>query len=390
MPSWKFLNPRDREAAALRREMEYKIDAWWLAFKAKAGDMDALFRGRTEWDLAEWMHDHLGAVDKRIMWEFGPCDGGHRLVLTPEVHRNLRPMVETMLERAPRLPGWSFAAYRSPESMDAAREMVLAKTNKPLPDTVTVRASVGELNRVDLVFESKGFPRSDRELAAHQAFTVAESLLGEEVLDKWIHTINVSRARPDKHSLPPERLKRTVDALVLSIRDQLPGETFAARKANAEWAVLELEPDELDEYPWREDIITFTTMNVPLFAATVNDVSFYSERFSRCGERFAFLKIDGRGPDATEMKFADRAAIEAAADAAVLGIGCVVGGGTGRHYSYIDLALTDVDRAIAALKPALRNGAIPKRAWLLFHDCEWRDEWVGMYDDTPPPPAPVE
>jgi len=38
--------------------------------------------------------------------------------------------------------------------------------------------------------------------------------------------------------------------------------------------VLELEPDELDEYPWREDIITFSTMDVPLFAATVNDLSF--------------------------------------------------------------------------------------------------------------------
>jgi len=99
MPSWKFLNPRDRDAAALRREMETKIDAWWHAFKTKASDMDALFRGRQEWDLAEWMHRQLGAVDERIMWEFGPSDGGHRLVLTPEVHRNLRPMVETMLER---------------------------------------------------------------------------------------------------------------------------------------------------------------------------------------------------------------------------------------------------------------------------------------------------
>ena len=63
----------------------------------------------------EWMHRQLGAVDERIMWEFGPSEGGHRLVLTPEVHRNLRPMVETMLERAPRLPGWSYAPYRPPE-----------------------------------------------------------------------------------------------------------------------------------------------------------------------------------------------------------------------------------------------------------------------------------
>jgi hypothetical protein len=390
MPSWKFLNPRDRAAAALRQEMVRKIDLWWNTFRAKANDMDALFHRRQEWDLREWMQLNLGAVDERIMWEFGPSDGGHRLVLTPEIHRNLRPIVETMLERAPKMPGWSFAPYRPPEPMEAAREMVLAKTDEPLPEKLTVRASVGDLNRVDLVFESKGFPRSDRELATHQAFTVAESLLGEEVLDKWIHVINVSRARPDKHSLPPERLKRTVDALVLSIRDQLPGETFAARKTNAEWSVVALEPDEQDDYPWREDIIAFSTMHMPLFAATMPDTGFYSERFSRCDERFAFLKIDGIAGDASKMKFADRAAIEDAVDSALLGCGTVIGGGTGRRYTYIDLALTDVDRAIAALKPALRNGAVPSRTWLLFHDCEWRDEWIGIYDDSPLPPASEE
>src|SRR5262249_9119461 len=236
MPSWKFINPRDREAAAQRREMERRIDASWYAFKAKNPEKEELLRRRIdEWDLNGWMHRNLGAVDERIMWEFGPKEDGYRLVLTPEVHRNMRPVVQTMLERAPRLPGWTYSGYRPPEPMDAARDMVEAKTGNSLPETITVRASVGEMNRIDLVFESKGFPRSNRRLATHQAFTVAESLLGEEVLDKWVHQIDVSRARPDKHSLPPERLKRTVDALILSIRDQLPGEPFIDRRESTEW-----------------------------------------------------------------------------------------------------------------------------------------------------------
>src|SRR5579859_6171767 len=319
MPSWIFLNPQDHRAAAYRHETVRKIDDWWHAFARKSHDMDALFRGRMDWELPPWMHRHLGAIDERIMWEFGPSETGHRLVLTPETHRQLRPIVQTILERAPKLPGWSFSSYRPPESLDAARDMVEAKIGESLPEYFSVRASVGELNRVDLVFESKGFPRSDREMASQQAFIVAESLLGEEVLDKWIHVIDVTRARPDKHSLPPERLKRTVDALVLSIRDQLPGDPFSARKAGAEWSLVELQPDERDDYPWREDLLTFSTINIPLFAATVHDPSFYSERFSRCGERFAFLKIDGSAPDAAQMKFADRAAIEDALDAALVG-----------------------------------------------------------------------
>src|SRR5258708_18705183 len=134
MPSWIFLNPGDRQAAADRHATVHKIDEWWHAFTRKAGDMDALFRGRADWDLPDWMHRHLGAVDERIMWEFGPSENGHRLILTPEVHRQLRPIVQTMLERAPKLPGWPFGAYPPPESINAAREMVTPKTGQRLPN----------------------------------------------------------------------------------------------------------------------------------------------------------------------------------------------------------------------------------------------------------------
>src|SRR6266851_10072316 len=112
MPSWIFLNPQDRQAAAFQRDTMRKIDEWLLAFTRKADDMDALFRRRTEWDLHDWMHRHLGAVDERIMWEFGLSENGHRLVLTPEMNRQLRPIVQTMLERAPKRPGWTFGPYR--------------------------------------------------------------------------------------------------------------------------------------------------------------------------------------------------------------------------------------------------------------------------------------
>ena len=66
--------------------------------------------------------------------------------------------------------------------------------------------------------------------------------------------------------------------------------------------------------------------------------------------------------------------------------GCVIGGGTGLRYSYIDLALTDVRRGSDLVRQRLRAGNVPKRSWLLFHDCEWAREWVGVWDDTPRPP----
>jgi hypothetical protein len=153
--------------------------------------------------------------------------------------------------------------------------------------------------------------------------------------------------------------------------------------------VVKGQPDEQDDYPAKADLLVASTMQPKVLAAALQDPAFYSERFSRHGERFAYLKIDGRdGPG----KFADRSEMEDALDAALrpAGAGCVFGGGTGLRYSYIDLALKDVARAAAALRPVLQGGEISRRSWLLFADCEWRDEWLGVWDDTPPPPMDSE
>ena len=102
---------------------EDRIDAWWAAFQAKAADLDALFSRQAEWDLPGWMQENLQPIHPHLMWEFGPAvEGpGHRLVITPESRRHLRPLVAEMLRRAPPLDGWEFYAYRLPICSSAGR-----------------------------------------------------------------------------------------------------------------------------------------------------------------------------------------------------------------------------------------------------------------------------
>jgi hypothetical protein len=155
------------------------------------------------------------------------------------------------------------------------------------------------------------------------------------------------------------------------------------------WASYELQPGDAEDWPAREDQFVGITPFIDISKATFAAQPFQSERFSRFGETFCYLKLDGiDGLDAEH--FGDRGDVEDAIDDVLVPakLGRTIGGGTGRRYSYIDLALTDVEQAAPLIAERLRRGNIARRTWLLFHEPELRDEWIGMYDDTPPPPAP--
>jgi hypothetical protein len=186
---WRFAElAHGKEEADRRREVSSAIEAWWRAFEATTADLDRHFRNEKAWDLAGWMDEHLGAIDPRIMWEYGPAahGGGHRLVLTPESARFLRPLVGEILRRAPRIAGWEFYPHRFPESVEMARVSVEARAHQNLGEA-GVRVLDGRHGRIDLVFvHADGAKITDE-----AAFVAAESLVGEQILDEWIGAILV-------------------------------------------------------------------------------------------------------------------------------------------------------------------------------------------------------
>lgn len=411
---WRYHNPNDPAEAAEHERIDAAIDRWWDAFVENADAIDAMFTSGGAFELVEFMRSALGGVDPRIMWEYGPglLKGGHRLVITPEAERGLRPMATELVARAPGLPRWEFYAYRRAESVEQAEASVQGRVRASLDGTF-VTASIGEHNKIDLVYHHPDTTGEDDERANAVAFVATESLLSEETLDHWIGYIDVAKAAkpgllgrlrgtPKSPTLLPlDRLKPTVDALIDAIRSQLPPEPLhtyddvaqapGLNDQSNQWCTLSLEPEPRDDYPRKSDLYVAVTGVDALWRAAMLDSAFDSRRFSRHGETFCYLKLDGSdGLDAEH--FEDRGAIEDTLDAALkpAALGCVHGGGTGRRYSYIDLALTDVDAAIDAIRDVLRGGNIHKRTWLLFCDADLCDEWVGVYDDTPEPPTSTD
>jgi hypothetical protein len=397
---WLYLDPRNPQEAAYRDEKLARIDAWWREFTLQSSRIHDLFSRRAQWDLPAWMHEHLGAVDERLMWEFGPAvkGEGDRLVITPEAEHWLRPLLATILERAPRLPDWEFYAYRLPESVEVAEASVQGRTGGDLSGT-TAEARIGEGNRIDLVFRSPLCRGPDDEAASAAAFVAAETLLGEETLDRWLGGIDVAppaktgwlsklRGGETSRALPLDRLRPTVESLIGSIVDQLPpAPCHEFIDQGQQWSMVELHPEEQDDYVERTDLFVAVTGHLDMWKAAHGGGIFHSGRFSRQGETFCYLKIDGsEGLEGSQ--FSDRSEIEDAVNAvlAPAAAGCVVGGGTGRRYSYIDLALVDCPRAVPLLREVLSAGRVPERTWLQFFDDDLSQEWVGVYDTTTPPP----
>ena len=60
------------------------------------------------------------------------------------------------------------------------------------------------------------------------------------------------------------------------------------------------------------------------------------------------------------------------------------------RYAYIDLALSDLKRAVPIIRQTLAERHAPVRSWLLFHDDELAAEWIGIHPQTPPPPSAIE
>lgn len=386
---WRFAEESGADAAD-RRRMLGAIDGWWAAFAEAAPKLDAaLESGRPGSFLPSFFSESLGAVDARLAWEIGPgTDGaGHRLVIAPDGAYELQPLVDAIVDRAPTVAGWSFLAGRPPESAETARALVGARLG--IESTAEgMRFTGGQHNLVDVEVCVAG---KDAESAA---FVLTELLLGEPRFRDWAGGISTTRT-----SGLAGRLRRRGDIVPLGdapdafaracaeITATLPATPFHSRSGEIEWSLLRLEPSPRADYPFRDDLLTALTPSVDLFAASHVGPRFASERFSRSGETFCFLKVDRPGGlEGREAEY--RGTLEDAVRDALdgSGVGCCIGGGSGLRYSYVDLALTDLAAGIDIVRAAARAANVPARSWIQFFDAVWRSEWLGVYPETPLPP----
>jgi len=377
-------------------EQKLAVENWWQTFDNDQIKLCDFYNGGTKMpiDIPAWMDKHLHAIDKDIMWEFGPgLKKAHRLVITSETNRLLRPLAQYILNQAPEYKEWEFYEYRLAEGLEETQLTMNGRANWQDISEIKFELIQSEFNTLGIVYYiPTSLDLEKKERHSYNAYVLTESLLGEEILDKWVDYIDVELETKSKSSKkvknsvqPLPNLKEAFSNELITIRSRLPKDLYYEVINNNDigWALMKATPREQDDYPQKQDLYVspFLQVEGDLFNATYfgyND--FFSERFSNHNEIFFYLKIDGAAEDLNQDIFIDSTTIEDILDEALQkeSLGCVIGGGTGLRYSYIDFALTDLGKAIEIIRENLQKGKLTKRSWILFHDAIYQSQWIGV------------
>jgi len=263
---------------------------------------------------------------------------------------------------------------------------------------VRARAGFARGHLLELVLH---LPRSPRTGADVSAEVLAQALLGERLVDDWVGAIDVVPAEGSERgprSLPvlqpepqgelsladlPSAVSAAIDGLSAGLD---PRPLYDQNELG--WTMLECEPSSRDSAAAQGDALLVATVMPELMKSFLRGEPFSSQRFSRAGERFAYLKLQ-RGALPAERWLSERRALEDAVDSALreARAGCVFGTGLGLSHAYVDLAYADLDAGVHLTREVARRLDAPDESWIQFFDTDWGAEWVGIWDDTREPPG---
>lgn len=261
------------------------------------------------------------------------------------------------------------------------------------------RAGFARGHLLDVFVSLPGGSGDARELdAVRQLLTL---VLGEARVDDWLGQVGVvpaPRGGPlavvqpqssgEGNFFPISELRSAFEAAIGGLYQGLPEAPLCQIGGEQRWTLLELEAERAADYAAQDDAVLASTFMPEMLKCFLSGSSFASCRFSRHGELFAYLKFRQRPRD-LRAGLAARRVLEDAIDAALVTerAGRVVGSALGVLYAYVDFALSDPERAVAAVRSVGRRVGLPEQSWILFCDDALDGEWAGLCLDGPPPPG---
>ncbi len=382
---WSTVDKSYPPEVRLKEKTIEHIDMFWTDFKKSESQLALALdnmrgeSGKANSDMVtSWMKEHLEYVDPAIEYEFGPIRGqqGHKLDFSTGGRDEVMPICKTLVAKAPKLPGWKFSAYRQALPLDSIAGGFKGRAGRDiLPFEVSV--NVAPQNKLDVIFVSPEF-ENDEEDNAKASRIISDLILGEENDDTWLGMIT-----PKKGALMGQFVCAANADAYLKLFEAKKKEILASLPKTPYYKIADLGKAEEVHFGTKRN-----TMKTPLkkLGETLGAGGrFHSTQFSKCGDRFAYLKIS-KSKDFKTLEQLEPLQKELDAELKKAGAGCVFGIGLELpDTAYFDLALVDLEKAIPVLKSFSEKHKFSHESALRFYDADWMNEWVGMFEDTKKP-----
>lgn len=386
---WKFAEKKFADEYNGKMGRMARADVFAEAFERDAVALaKALDESKTSF-IVDWVGKYLPPINSNLRWEAGPGPqpNTYEFTVTCEQHRELQQIVDAIIRKTKRknIKNWQFFGFRRAMPPNLVEKAFVARGGGKVPSfKVEVKTDIDK--SIALTFISKDFSGDNIRKDLGSASLLIELILGEDNLNHWVGSVATKKAKgnPKAGSVVGDAtaFRRAFDKEKNAVVSRLPAKLYWELKPPEQQALVRFAPRGVGAE--RKTLITW----LPGFERAAGSNLFSYQRFSKNREVFCYLKARGVGELVLPEK---REAIEKTIDQELrtAKVGCMVGAGSGTMESiYIDLCLPSIDNALPKLKELCATLKLPKSTRIRFYDPEWRYEWVGMFDETPPPSEP--
>jgi hypothetical protein len=380
---------------ALRR----RIDAFWQSCDDELARRTARFGAGERKQLERALTDAARRAAPGIRVELDVLDGAaHRVVVAPDDDVGGEPLADEFVRRAPGKLKRVATRFRPEVDAKTAVTEVRARFGVDL-ERARVRMGFSRGHLLEAVVFAPSFSHAGDERAQEASELLVARLLGEALFHDFVGSIEVAplprggalrvvgdAATATEATLSLAEVLPAAEAAIRGLYEELPEGPYHTFCEHADWTMLELKPEFADDYGCKDDVALVSTMLPEATKCFLEGAPFSSIRFSKHGERFAYLKIDmaDRSP---QERHDMRVELEDALNNMLVPgrIGCITGAGLGVRYVYLDLALANLEHGVRIACELVHRVRPDAVGWALFCETGWEEEWVGIGNHGPPP-----
>jgi len=190
------------------------ISAFWRWFSNHHRDVEAALDRNNTAGLTQQMNAQIDKLSSEIAWEIGPgLVKPYMLVFPTAGGEESKVAVGRIMERAPRIEGWEFHASRPTRPYPPEIQLPEQGLTIQTLDWHFVLKATPNADRFDLQILDDKLASLDERTALTAVFILLDSVLGEDMVERWIGDIKVGKASGRRDGLPMPQIANKIAGL---------------------------------------------------------------------------------------------------------------------------------------------------------------------------------